>query len=474
MPYAVHGSWLGSLSLVMVVLAIPACALLLQPQRLNEPLDRIFMAQSVAWLLAPLTVLVGLGKPSLVGALQAQWLWQALVYHAVLAVTVNFLLACAGLSRTVFGHWSAVYAVLGAVLFVMGLAGYLPLNVSTQALAQGWMALTLLTASAALLGVMLKLRADMAVKTALLAAACWWGWSLVVSDVAMYLVLPTQVRSLPTFELTAPHIIFCAYVVALWLLLTGRVGWMIEHHSAAAGAGLMHGVSDFASLSGADMPMEASLATIGQQQDFTASAVAEERRRIAQDIHDGVGSQLVGLLASLDASSPTHRRIMLGLESCLLDLKTTVDNVDSTDDSDTNIFDALGRMRYRFQPSLSRLGIQMQWKIDVSGPLIAVRPAQLAHVVRIVQECLANVLLHSEAKTVRVTCGYEDQGTPRMLLEVLDDGVGMAERSPQDIIGKGLSGMKERALAIGAQLQISTRLGLGTRVRLYLPLAVNS
>lgn len=218
-----------------------------------------------------------------------------------------------------------------------------------------------------------------------------------------------------------------------------------------------------AALSGLDMHSDVN--------DDMAQAVVQERRRIAQDIHDGVGSQLVGLLASLDPALPAHRRIMLGLESCLLDLKNTVDNVDATDDSDTNIFDALGRLRYRIQPSLDRVGIRMHWKVDVAGPLIAVKASQLQHIVRIVQEGLANVLLHSEATDVQFRCRYQEQPEPRMVLEILDNGVGIGDHASQSNVGKGLSGMKERAQRIGAQLQISSKQSLGTRVRLQLPLA---
>jgi signal transduction histidine kinase len=235
-------------------------------------------------------------------------------------------------------------------------------------------------------------------------------------------------------------------------------------------ASTSHGPS-IAALSGVDMHSGVNDMLPGVRQHHLAQAVVQERRRIAQDIHDGVGSQLVGLLASLDPALPAHRRIMLGLESCLLDLKNTVDNVDATDDSDTNIFDALGRLRYRFQPSLDRVGMRMHWKVDVAGPLIAVKAAQLQNIVRIVQESLANVLLHSEATDVQLRCRYQEEPQAHMVLEILDNGKGMPARVAQDNTGKGLSGMKERAQRIGAQLQISSKLALGTRVRLQLPLA---
>ncbi len=437
--------------------------------RLSEPLDRSFMGHAAAWLVAAFCAwMVWLAKGSVVALADRQLLWPVLVYHVVFASAASFLLACLGLTRTVFGRCVAAYAAIGAAALVWGLFAPQSFVPAFKTLLQVWSLCTMVIAGVALLGVMLKLRADLGVHSALITVAAWWGCSLVLSDLAVHgLLFPAGVGAL-RFELTAPHIIFCAYVVALWLLLTGRVRWIAQPKSSHD----PHERRGFSSLSlsGMDLSSQASQVAIDQQ-EFALAAVEQERRRIAQDIHDGVGSQLVGLLASLDANVPAHRRIMLGLESCLLDLKTTVDHVDRDDDSDTNIFDALGRLRYRFQPSLSRLGIRMQWKIDVSGPLIGVRSSQLVHIVRIVQECLANVLMHSEAKTVRVTCRYEEQPTPSMLLEILDNGVGMAERPPHEIRGKGLNGIKERAETMGAELKISTKLGLGTRVRLSLPLA---
>lgn len=275
-----------------------------------------------------------------------------------------------------------------------------------------------------------------------------------------------QSQGLDGAQQAAVHVLLWAYGLVLYYGWWGRSRISQLRKLGAQTSG--HAPS-LALLSGLDMHSHAGDLHGHVQHDLT-QAVEQERHRIAQDIHDGVGSQLVGLLASLDPTLPAHRRMILGLESCLLDLKNTVDNFDATDGSDSNIFDALGRLRYRFQPPLDRLNIRMHWKVDVAGPLIAVRAEQLIHVVRIVQESLANVLLHSEAKNVRLSCRYQNETVPCMLLEILDNGTGITKHDYKAHKGKGLSGMNERAKRIGAQLKISTKPGLGTRVRLSLPL----
>ena len=446
--------------LTLASLAVPVCALVIQPRRLNEPLDRVFMGQAAAWLLALTVVGFGLGLTK-----DGNYsVWQILIYHLLYATAASFLLSCADLSHTLFSKWVSLYAVLGAVALFAGLAPSITMGNNGPAFSTVWALLTLITATLTLVVLMLKLRSSLDAIDSLLVVAAWWGWSLVLNDLGSNLFAKLQGRVPEPINLSAVHVLFSAYLVALWLLFTGRARWTVaaERNNTEA--------NGFASLSSLDMSGSSGAALAGQQGSGAAAAVADERKRIAQDIHDGVGAQLVGLIASLDTTSPHHRRVMLGLERCLLDLKTTVDNVEGSDDSDTNIFDALGRLRYRFQPSLTRAGIRMLWKVDVAGPLIAVRPSQLEHVMRIVQECLANVLLHSEAKAVRLVCRYEDQPLPRMMLEVLDDGIGIAKRETDEVTGKGLSGMKERAQRIGATLQIGTKAGVGTRVRLYLPL----
>ena len=448
--------------LALATLAVPVCALVVQPGRLNEPLDRIFMGQAAAWLIALAVAGFGLGLTK-----EGNYsLWQMLIYHLLYTTAASFLLFCAQLSHTILSKWVSLYAVLGAIALLGGLDPSTTVGSNGPAFDTVWALMTLITATLTLIVLMLKLRISLDAIDALLVVAAWWGWSLVLNDLGANLFAKLQGHMPEPINLSAGHVLFSAYLVALWLLFTGRARWM-----AVAAERTNTEANGFVSISSLDMSGSSGAALPGHHGSGTAAAVADERRRIAQDIHDGVGAQLVGLIASLDTTSPQHRRVMLGLERCLLDLKTTVDNVEGSDDSDTNIFDALGRLRYRFQPSLTRAGIRMLWKVDVAGPLIAVRPSQLEHVMRIVQECLANVLLHSEAKAVRLVCRYEDQPLPRMLLEVLDDGIGIAKRETDEVTGKGLSGMKERAQRIGATLQIGTKAGVGTRVRLYLPLA---
>ena len=200
--------------------------------------------------------------------------------------------------------------------------------------------------------------------------------------------------------------------------------------------------------------------------DIAASAVAGERRRIAQDLHDGVASQLVSILSSLDDKAPQQHAVALALENCLLDLKMTVDAIDSGND---NVVEALGRLRYRVQHSLDKLGIVMSWKVDMCVELEEVRGEKAQQVLRIAQESLANVMRHANASTVEVVCRFVSENE-HMVLEVRDNGSGIVRDQQGHPTGKGLTGMRRRAKATGGELMISSKLGSGTRVRFTLPL----
>jgi two-component system sensor histidine kinase UhpB len=83
---------------------------------------------------------------------------------------------------------------------------------------------------------------------------------------------------------------------------------------------------------------------------------------------------------------------------------------------------------------------------------------------RVAQEALANAARHSGANCIDVSLNRVDS---RVMLEVADDGKGFA--FAQESNGLGLSGMRERALLVQGSLEIDSRPGKGTTVRLEVP-----
>jgi signal transduction histidine kinase len=85
---------------------------------------------------------------------------------------------------------------------------------------------------------------------------------------------------------------------------------------------------------------------------------------------------------------------------------------------------------------------------------------------QIAREALNNVLKHARALHVRVHVQFQDTGT---CLQVSDDGAGFDPVQIRERGGLGLPGMKERAQKIGADLQITSEPGKGTRIRVTVP-----
>lgn len=196
-----------------------------------------------------------------------------------------------------------------------------------------------------------------------------------------------------------------------------------------------------------------------------AQAVLAERRRIASDLHDGVGSRLVALMASYDPRSADARELSMALQACLLELQLTVDSLD--DQADTSIGERLGHLRYRLQPAFDRLGITLVWNVQdvvLSPPLSPEAAMQLC---RIAKEALSNVLRHSQATRVEVRFGPRER-SHGLVLEVLDDGRGL-DAAAGEAGGKGLRSMRERADTLHGELAVMDAAPHGLRIRLVMP-----
>jgi signal transduction histidine kinase len=203
----------------------------------------------------------------------------------------------------------------------------------------------------------------------------------------------------------------------------------------------------------------------------------QQRQRIAQDVHDGVGSQLVSILSSLDLRNPDQQALALSLEQCLLDLKITVDTLQQESPC---LVEGLAMLRYRLQPSLTRLGVELTWDIEDHPAFDALPPLQVTHSLRIAQEAAANVLRHSGASRMTIACRYLDKDN-LVELQMNDNGRGLGafgmEPAPPAVRGargRGLIGMRRRAQEAGLDLSINSAPDRGTSVRVRIPAPVST
>jgi two-component system sensor histidine kinase UhpB len=107
-----------------------------------------------------------------------------------------------------------------------------------------------------------------------------------------------------------------------------------------------------------------------------------------------------------------------------------------------------------------RTGLPVSVQLDDQLPLLA--PEEELVVYRVAQESLTNVIKHSGASGAKLSLTGEESG---VCLAVRDNGRGMNGSAP----GNGVRGMRERALLVGATLEIERAVPRGVQVRLVIP-----
>jgi signal transduction histidine kinase len=204
-------------------------------------------------------------------------------------------------------------------------------------------------------------------------------------------------------------------------------------------------------------------------------AVAEERARIARDLHDGTAQVLAYVNtkalavreylragkseeagAQLDQLAAAAREVASDVREGILGLRATAEEERSLADT----------LRAVVTSWSQETGVDVQLASEQGLRLEPERELQL---LRIVQEALANVRKHSRAGKVRVALR---QASDTVEMEIEDDGEGFdPEALPQAERPRfGLATMAERARAIGGHLRVESRPGGPTRLRVDVPL----
>ncbi len=192
-------------------------------------------------------------------------------------------------------------------------------------------------------------------------------------------------------------------------------------------------------------------------------SLARERQRIMADMHDGLGSSLVGLLGTVQSGRPSLEEVERRLVDVLQELRLVVDALEPVD-GDLGV--VLGNVRHRMRTAIEDSGVKLHWQVGELPPVTYLTPQAILAVQRIVLEALTNALRHSRAGAVTVSAQAEDGW---LRIQVDDDGVGFDENSVPR--GRGLSSLRRRAAGLGGTLDIRSARGAGASVILRLLLA---
>lgn len=174
----------------------------------------------------------------------------------------------------------------------------------------------------------------------------------------------------------------------------------------------------------------------------------DERRRIMRDMHDGLGSQLMGMLLAARRGKAEPAVVAEGLQSVIDEMRLMIDSMDSVGES---LASALTTFQDRVRPRVEAAGFVLAWNSLLDTPLPDYPPRVVLQVFRILQEAVNNALKHSGGSQIEISIGpSEDVGAVR--LTVSDNGKGYSETSAS---GHGLRNMKTRAALIGASLTLN-------------------
>jgi two-component system nitrate/nitrite sensor histidine kinase NarX len=208
-------------------------------------------------------------------------------------------------------------------------------------------------------------------------------------------------------------------------------------------------------------------------EDARRLSIVEERTALANELHDSLAQTLASLRFQVRMLDET-------LEQCGADAgaRNELDRIrNGLDEAHTELRELLNSFRAPvdqrgLEPALEKLAQRFRQETGISiffqsnCRQVNLGPSEEMQMLRIVQECLANIRKHAQAHTVRVLLTCNTEGGYMLLVE--DDGVGFDDASPGGKPGEhiGLSIMEERAKRLGGSIRIESEPGEGTRVEL--------
>ena len=203
------------------------------------------------------------------------------------------------------------------------------------------------------------------------------------------------------------------------------------------------------------------------------SAVEEERKRIAREIHDELGQELsllqleLGLVESeLSAKQKETREKTRSMSKLIDSAIKSVQRISS--DLRPTLLDNLGiGAAVEWQTKEFQRRTKIKCEVTVDPPEIKLDQDRSTAFFRILQEALTNIARHARATRVHV---YLREQEHRVELTVRDNGIGISQEPISDSRSFGLVGMRERVYQFGGSVVISGKPGKGTQVSVIIPM----
>lgn len=285
--------------------------------------------------------------------------------------------------------------------------------------------------------------------------------------------LARMVRQHPRFEHTAIIFVSAVHLTDLDRLKGYQLGG-VDYVSVPIIPELLRAkVSVFAELHRKSRQLEELNAELRQLSSGLLAAQDGERRRIARELHDGLGQELAGIKMVLQGGleqDPTR------LKESVIEAMTIIDRATMGLRSMSHLLHPplldevglLSALRWYLDGLTKRSGIESALDVQpLEFPRLA--PELETAVFRIVQECLTNVFRHAEAHKAWVTLALREKG--QLAITVKDDGKGIGDQVAglrPDSVGVGIRGMRQRAMEFGGEFRISNA-NPGALVEILIP-----
>ncbi len=178
--------------------------------------------------------------------------------------------------------------------------------------------------------------------------------------------------------------------------------------------------------------------------------LSQERQRLMQDMHDGLGSSLTSALRVVEHGQMNETEVAQLLKGCIDDLKLAIDSMEPVE---ADLLLLLATLRYRLGPRLENTGITLRWEVKSVPKLDWLDPKNSLHILRILQEAFTNIIKHTHATEIRVATRAESD---HVVVTITDNGQGFDVENALKSGGKGLSNQMRRAEAIGAEVKFDS------------------
>ena len=205
-------------------------------------------------------------------------------------------------------------------------------------------------------------------------------------------------------------------------------------------------------------------------------AVLQERERFGMALHDGIMQQVYATGLSLqealgkieDQPEESQQRVsqaIRDLSEVLRDLRNYIMGLRTGRYHGQDLASSLGQMARELHANTL---MNVQFVPPPKVTVLSLTEEQTDELVYLVQEALNNIRKHAYARSVDLGLKREDA---RVTLSIDDDGVGFDLEDAAGETGNGLRNMRERALALGAEIKVWSQKGKGTHIQLSVPVS---